>query len=101
MTKETEEKVEKVASDLEALTNVCGLYHESLGLLAQKMAHIHHTLTQSFTSGFILPFVREMARQYQELETDERNYAAADICNDMQKKVEEGYGPGEIHLPCV
>lgn len=103
MTKETEEKVEKIASELEDLTNDYGC-HESLEAIANKMASMHKTLVQSFASGFILPFVKKMAEDYRCGKFDDRNRAAAMICEEMWTSVEDKYGLNqgeEIRLPCI
>lgn len=103
MTKETEEKVEKISSELEELTNVYGCHH-SLETLANKMSSMHRTLVQSFTSGFVIPFIREMARKFRGERFDERNRASAEACDEMAKALEAKYDIGEmdeLRFPCI
>lgn len=103
MLKETEEKVEKISSELEELTNVYGC-HDSLASLANRMATMHRTLVQSFTSGFVIPFVRELAKMHRVGCEDGRNKAAAEACDEMCKALELKYDIGEedeIRLPCI
>lgn len=110
MINETEEmntfppnKVGDVAERLENLTNVCGCQH-SLKMLANRMASMHRTLAQSFTSGFVIPFVREMARRFRRGDFDARNRASTEACDDMAKALEARYDIGEmdeLSFPCI
>lgn len=103
MTTEKEEKVNSVASQLEEMTNVYGCHH-SLETLANKMASMHRTLVQSFTSGFVIPFIREMARKFRAERFDERNRASAEACDEMAKALEAKYDIGEmdeLRFPCI
>lgn len=103
MTKETEDKVAEAASILENMTNVYGC-HDSLASLANRMATMHKTLVQSFTSGFVIPFVRELAKMHRVGCEDDRNKAAAEACDEMCKALELKYDIGEadeIRLPLI
>lgn len=103
MTKETEDKVAEAASILEEITNVYGCYH-SLEALANKMASMHRTLVQSFTGGFVVPFIREMARKFRVERFDERNRDSAEACDEMAKALETKYDIGEmdeLRFPCI
>lgn len=103
---ETEEKKDKVDEArllLEELTNVYGC-RTNLGRLAVGMTTMHKTLVQSFTSGFVIPFVREMARLKAEDCFDDRNRMAVEVCEAMSNAIDEKYGtkPGDkVTLPLI
>ena len=71
------DKVEQAREILESLTNRFGC-RQDLEDLAMKMASMHRTLVQSFTGGFIIPFVRELARMKRAERFDGRNAAACE-----------------------
>jgi len=101
--KELEEKVEKAREALEDMTNVYGSRH-GLGLLANKMASMHRTLVQSFTGGFVIPFVRELARMKRDGRFDVRDNAACEACLAMAEALESKYDIGELDelsFPCI
>lgn len=103
MTTKKDDKVAEAASILEEITNVYGCHH-SLEALANKMASMHRTLVQSFTGGFVIPFIREMARKFREERFDERNKASSEACDEMAKALEAKYDIGEmdeLRFPCI
>lgn len=103
MSEESEKKVEELAMALEDMTNVFGC-HDSLEALANKMTTMHRTLVQSFTSGFVIPFVREMARMHRNGRIDARNQATAEACDTMCEALELKYDIGEaddLRFPCI
>ena len=103
MTKEQETAVIEIAKELENMTNVYGC-HDQLASLANRMATMHRTLVQSFTSGFVIPFVRELAKMHRVGCEDGRNKAAAEACDEMCRALESKYDIGEddeLRLPCI
>jgi len=84
------DKVDDARMRLEALTNRFGC-REDLEQLAMKMAAMHRTLVQSFTGGFIIPFVRELARMKRAERFDARNAAACEACLCMCEAIEKKY----------
>ena len=100
MVDEDNDKVDKVDNVdharkiLESLTNRFGC-EKDLEDLAMKMAYMHRTLVQSFTGGFIIPFVRELARMKRAGRFDGRNEAACKACLIMCDALEKEYGIGE------
>lgn len=100
---EKKDKVEEACALLEELTNVYGC-RTNLERIALKMTSMHKTLVQSFTSGFVLPFVREMARLRAEDCFDDRNRMAVEACEAMSNAIDEKYGtkPGDrVTLPLI
>ena len=98
-----EEKIEKAREILEDMTNVYGC-RTDLEALASRMARMHRTLVQSFTGGFVIPFVRELARMKRADRFDDRNKAACEACLAMSESLEEKYGiceSGDIYFPCI
>lgn len=98
-----ESKVENARQVLEDMTNVFGC-RKDLEDLANKMAYMHRTLVQSFTSGFVIPFVRELARMKRNDRFDGRNQTACEACLAMCEALEAKYGIGEsddFALPCI
>lgn len=85
-----EERVDSAATVLEEMTNVYGC-RKSLGDLAFRMTRMHRTLVQSFTGGFIIPFVREMAKLYRAERFDDRDRAACEACLAMTEAIEKKY----------
>jgi len=103
MEDQEQNKIEAAGELLERLTNVYGCKSD-LSKLAVKMTRMHRTLVQSFTSGFIIPFVREMAKMKRSGCFDARNSAAVEACEEMCKTIESKYGISdgdEIGLPCI
>lgn len=95
--------VEHAAEILEEMTNVYGCAN-NLNQLAFKMTRMHRTLVQSFTSGFVIPFIREMAKLKREDRFDGRNEAACDACLSMSEALEKKYDIGAddgISLPLI
>ena len=82
--------VEHAAEIIEEITNVYGC-SKNLNQLAFNMTRMHRTLVQSFTSGFVIPFVREMARLKREDRYDGRNEVACDACLAMAEALEKKY----------
>lgn len=85
------DKVDEVWMNLEELTNRFGS-RPDLERLALKMAATHRTLVQSFTGGFIIPFVRELARMKRAERFDARNEEACNACLSMCEALEAKYG---------
>lgn len=92
--KEDVDKVDEAREKLESLTNRFGS-HGDLERLALKMASMHRTLVQSFAGGFVIPFVRELARMKRAGRFDARNEAACKACLIMCDALEKEYGIGE------
>lgn len=84
------DKVEQASEVLESLTNRFGC-RKDLEDLATKMASMHRTLVQSFTGGFIIPFVRELARMKRAERFDARNEESCNACLCMCEALEEKY----------
>lgn len=98
-----EEKVEKAREILEDMTNVYGC-RADLEALATKMACMHRTLVQSFAGGFVIPFVRELARMKRNDRFDARDEAACEACLAMCEALEAKYDIGELDdlsFPCI
>lgn len=89
--KEKADKVEQAREVLESLTNRFGC-RQDLEQLAMKMAAMHRTLVQSFTGGFVIPFVRELARMKRAGRFDARNEGACSACLIMCEALEKEYG---------
>lgn len=97
------EKIDSACEILEGLTNVYGC-RNNLEEISNRMSHMHRTLVQSFTGGFVIPFVRELARMKRADRFDDRNKAACEACLAMSEALEEKYGiceSGEIYFPCI
>ena len=97
------EKIDSACEILERLTNVYGC-RNNLEEIANRMAHIHRTLVQSFASGFVIPFVRELARMKRSGRFDARNRAACEACLAMTEALEKMYDIGEmdeLNFPCI
>lgn len=73
------DKVDEARINLEALTNRYGS-RQDLERLAMSMAAMHRMLVQSFADGFVIPFVRELARMKRAGRFDGRNEAACKAC---------------------
>lgn len=84
------EKIEECRKAMEGLTNNYGC-RPDLAELAAQMTRMHRTLVQSFTGGFVVPFIREMARLRREERFDGRNEAACDACLAMCEALEKKY----------
>ena len=91
---ENVDKVDQASEILKSLTNRFGC-EKDLEDLAMKMAYMHRTLVQSFTGGFVIPFVRELARMKRAGRFDGRNEAACKACLIMCDALEKEYGIGE------
>ena len=85
------EKIDSACEILEGLTNVYGC-RKNLEEIANRMAHMHRTLVQSFAGGFIIPFVRELAHMKRADRFDGRNKASCEACLFMSEALEEKYG---------
>lgn len=83
--------VESARCDLESLTNRFGS-RADLESLAIRMATMHRTLVQSFTGGFVIPFMRELARMKRAGRFDARNEGACRACLIMCEALEKEYG---------
>lgn len=97
------EKIDSACAILEELTNVYGC-RKNLEEIANRMAHMHRTLVQSFAGGFVIPFVRELARMKRAERFDGRNAAACDACLCMCEALEAKYDIGEadeLSFPCI
>jgi len=92
--KEKVDKVEQAREVLESLTNRFGC-RQDLEDLAMKMASMHRTLVQSFTGGFVIPFVRELARMKRAGHFDARSEGACRACLIMCEALEKEYGMRE------
>ena len=84
------DKVDDARKMLEYLTNQFGC-QEDLESLALKMSTMHRTLVQSFTGGFIIPFIRELARMKRAEWFDARNEEACNACLCMYEALEAKY----------
>lgn len=84
------DKIEQAREVLESLTNRFGC-RQDLEDLAMKMTSMHRTLVQSFTGGFIIPFVRELARMKRADRFDGRNASACEACLAMCEALEKKY----------
>lgn len=97
------EKIDSACEILEELTNVYGC-RKNLEEVANRMSHMHRTLVQSFTGGFVIPFVRELARMKRADRFDDRNKAACEACVAMCEAIEAKYDIGEadeLSFPCI
>jgi hypothetical protein len=94
---ESIDKVNEAMMQLESLTNRFGSRHD-LERLAMGMASMHKTLVQSFTGGFIIPFVRELARMKRAERFDARNEESCNACLCMCEALEAKYGIKEGDL---
>lgn len=91
----TDSDIEQVLDQaVDALEMLANSYSapKHLGRLVERMAHRHKTAVQAFTGGFVVPFVRELARQHREGECDLRNADAGLACSIMCDAVETEYG---------
>lgn len=84
------DKVDDARMRLEDLTNRFGC-RKDLERLAISMASMHRTLVQSFTGGFVVPFVRELARMKRAERFDARNEEACKACLCMCEAIEKKY----------
>lgn len=84
------DKVDEARMKLESLTNRYGSERD-LERLAISMAAMHRTLVQSFTGGFVIPFVRELARMKRAERFDARNEESCNACLCMCEALEEKY----------
>lgn len=94
---------EKTARDLEDMTNSFSC-REPLGDLANRMTTMHRTLVQSFAGGFVIPFVRELAKMHRCGFTDPRDQAAGEACVAMCEALERKYDvkeDEELHFACI
>lgn len=95
------EELDKIAEGIEASVNVMGTSStDSMSYLVDKMLCMHRTLNQSFTSKFILQFIKRMAENYENGYYDARNEAACKICSEMWSLLKSKYGD-EIRLPLI
>jgi hypothetical protein len=97
------DRVEDAMERLEALTNRFGC-RKDLKRLALNMSATHRTLVQSFTGGFIIPFVRELARMKRAGRFDARNECACRACLIMCEALEKEFGiceGDELAFPMV
>ena len=97
------EKIDSACEILEELTNVYGC-RKNLEEIANRMSHMHRTLVQSFTGGFVIPFVRELAHMKRNDRFDGRNQAACEACLAMCEAIEAKYDIGEadeLSFPCI
>lgn len=83
--------VDLMVSRLERFTNSLGVRNR-LVEMAEKMTCLHRTLVQSFTGGFVIPFVRSLAKKYRVGYTDGRDAAAGEACVAMCEALESKYG---------
>lgn len=87
------EKIDSACEILEDLTNVYGC-RKNLEEISNRMTRMHRTLVQSFTGGFVIPFIREMAKLKREDRFDGRNAAACDACLSMSEALDKKYDIG-------
>lgn len=95
--------VDSLSARLEGFTNRYGV-RNALETLAHQCVTWHKTLVQSFTGGFIIPFVRELAKMKRVGYCDDRNNAAGEACLVMTEAIEKQYGITEensLLLPCI
>lgn len=93
----------RLADSIALFTNRFGV-HIPLASVASMMTMEHPTLVQSFTSGFILQFVKEMAKRCRAGMFDGRDQMAVKVCEKMWTAVAEEFGLGEdedIRLPMI
>lgn len=101
--REQDKRAQEVFDSLIDITNHFGS-REALSKIAIDMSNTHHTLVQSFTSGFIIPFVREMAKRKREGIFDKRDQLSADACEAMSCALDKLFGKKEsdnIVLPMI
>lgn len=95
------EELDKIAEGIEDSVNVMGTTStDSMSYLVNKMLYMHRTLNQSFTSKFIIQFIKRMAENYEKGYYDARNEVACKICSEMWNLLKSKYGD-EIHLPLI
>ena len=85
---------EKLSLRIERFSNRFGV-HEDLKRLALLVAGMHRTLVQSFTSGFVLQFVKKMAENRRSDRFDDRDAQAVKVCDEMWTAVEKEYSLSE------
>lgn len=103
MEEKGKDDVEEMRQQLENMVNVYGC-RTKLNALAVSMTHMHRTLVQSFAGGFVIPFVREMAKMKRSGWYDARDAAAVEACEAMCAALEAKYGITEddgLSFACV
>ena len=103
LAKEEEYDAMKLAVRIEHFSNRFGV-HEELKRLASILTVMHPTLVQSFTSGFILSFVKKMAENCRCDKFDGRDKAACVVCEAMWNAVEDKYDldwRDDLKLPMI
>lgn len=98
-----DKRAQEVLDLLMDITNHFGS-REALSKIAIGMSNTHHTLVQSFTSGFIIPFVREMAKRKREGMFDKRDQLSTAACEAMSCALDKLFGKKEsddIVLPMI
>ena len=91
MTDEIENLAKQTAVNLANLTNSYSP-GETLAEILNTLLNEHRTLNQSFTWNFVIPFVREMAKKYENQNFDRRNQAACEFCHVMWNALKDRYG---------
>lgn len=95
------EELDKITEGIEDSVNMMGTASTySMSYLVDKMLCMHRTLIQSFTSKFIIQFIKRMAENYEKGYYDARNEVACKICSEMWNLLKSKYGD-EIHLPLI
>ena len=95
------EELDKIAKGIEDSVNVMGSdSNDSMSYLVDKMLWMHRTLNQSFTSKFILQFIKRMAENFEKNCYDARNESACKICWEIWGVLKNTYGD-EIYLPLI
>lgn len=89
--KEEQYDAKDLSLRMERFANRFGV-REDLKRLAIMMTEMHRTLVQSFTGGFVIPFVRELARMRRANCFDKRNETACKVCLLMCEALEKEYG---------
>lgn len=97
------EEAKNAAENLSCALNCMGGSANSAHIV-RSMLNLHRTLNQAFTGNIVLPFVREMARNFREGNYDPRNEAACKVCDLMWNAIckEHGFAPdAEPRLPLI
>ena len=72
----------KLAEEIENMVNVFGGY-EDAQYVVDRLTSMHRTLVQSYTSKFIISFIKKMAGMYRNGCYDGRDKAACQFCSIM------------------
>lgn len=88
MTNEIEILARQTASNLSNLANSYSP-RESLAGILDTLLNEHRTLNQTFALDLIVPFVREMAKKFENQNFDRRNQTACEFCHAMWNSLKD------------